>query len=130
MGTERTGEPEGSTKQDWDGVGLPPGVAFLRHRFRLEGIRASVLVSVFRAAGGDGFYAVTSHYIRVPGRMMPYTPSDYWFDSPDAAIGTLKTGIRIQYDEAVRDGHVPDETWLVNRLNHQRKQLGDLYPES
>ncbi len=129
MDTNSPGEPGGSTGQDWDGVGLPPGVAFLKHRFHLKGIRTSVVISVFRASGEDGFYAVTSHYIQVPGRMMPYTPSDYWFRSPDAAISTLETGILIQYNEAVKDGHVPDGSWLVNRLDYQRKRLGDQYPE-
>ncbi len=129
MDTERSGDPEGSAGQDWDGVGVPPGAMFGTVRFRLGGIRCPVVITVFRADGGDGFYGITSHYIRLPGAFAPYIPSDYWFDSPAAAFDTLETGIRIQYDSAVRDGHVPDRTWLVSRLDHQRKRLGDLYPE-
>ncbi len=130
MVSGETGASEEPPGQDWDGVALPPGSVLAKHRFRLEGIRCSVVISVFRTAAGDGFYGVTSHYIRLPSAFAPYIPSDYWFDSPDAAFSTLETGIRNQYEGAVRDGHKPDESWLVHRLDYQRKVLGDLYPES
>lgn len=54
-----------------------------------------------------------SHYIKTPEQAGAYRPSNPSGDYEAYALHRAITAITDYYDTAVKNGHTPDESWLI-----------------
>lgn len=87
--------------------------------FRFENIPVTVKLEVFNtfAEHGPGcfYYVRQSHFIATPVQAGPYIPSGPFFANPEVGIQTVIDWMLAFYNEAIRKGHKPSESWLMGR---------------
>lgn len=81
----------------------------------LEGIpiEISISLSVNPAKGGFNFHL--SHHIHTPSQIGPYNPSRPWGDDEAYALHLAVTAITRYYNQAIKEGHKPSDSWLVGK---------------
>jgi hypothetical protein len=117
----RDAAPKGKAPvyRDIEGAFDAEGVATWRHvsgntyAFTLNGIATVISVEISGNATRGGYDYRLSHHIRIPGALSVYTPGRMWGDTPEYAMRQAVTALTHFHNAAVRDGHVPDASWLV-----------------
>lgn len=88
--------------------------------FRIGTLRTEITVRIYRtslqAAPGSGheFEFDLSHYMHTPEQAGPYMPSLPFSSSPESALNRAVSALVDYYDEAVKAGHKPKESWLIS----------------
>ncbi len=60
-----------------------------------------------------------SHFINTPTQMDAYETSRPWNDDVYSAINQVISGFTGYYESAVRNGNIPDNSWLVSNPNFE-----------
>jgi hypothetical protein len=84
----------------------------MRIRFRLNGI--AIVIEIRLEDMGNGYTRfIRSHAIHAPGQAGPYWPSRDFDDDPAYAMHRAIDSIVDYYKDAVRSGHTPSASWLI-----------------
>ncbi|MGR9426262.1 hypothetical protein [Rhizobium leguminosarum] len=84
----------------------------MRIRFRLSGI--ATVIDIRLEDMGNGYTRfIRSHAIHAPGQAGPYWPGRDFDDDPAYAMHRAVDSIVDYYKDAVRNGHKPSASWLV-----------------
>ena len=83
------------------------------YEFRVGSLETVVTVEVRRLPTSEAAVFTRSHSIKAPGQAGAYKSSrPYWDDIPYALHQAID-GITSYYRAAIKEGHVPKESWLV-----------------
>ena len=80
---------------------------------RIGVLQTAVAIELGRFLTSEDTRFRMSHVIKTPGQADAYRTSRTWDDSPGAALHKAVSGITEYYKQAVREGHTPEEGWLV-----------------
>lgn len=80
---------------------------------RLGNLSPEVEIRLGRQMDNDTTLFWISHAIKTPLQATPYRTSRPWGDYPAYALHQAVSGLTMYFDEAVRKGHNPDDSWLV-----------------
>lgn len=83
------------------------------YAFRLKGMSTVVTVTLTPNAETGWVDYKLSHYIKTPEQMSKYVPSRQSGDYLEYALQRGVTTITDFYKIAVRNGHIPDDSWLI-----------------
>jgi hypothetical protein len=84
------------------------------YTFILGDLRPVITIRLYRPITGERVVAFRqSHYISTPAQAGPYMTSRPWNDTEEAAINQVVHAMNDYYDQAIRAGHAPDESWLT-----------------
>lgn len=83
------------------------------YEFRLGGLETVVSVQVSRLPDSNEAVYHRSHAINTPTQAGPYHQSRPYWDSVPYALHQAISSLTQYYDEAVKAGHDPQESWLV-----------------
>jgi hypothetical protein len=82
------------------------------YTFYLEGISEKITIRI--SLGPEGrFYFYQSHYIHTPSQIGAYMAGRTWAETEELALKQAISTLTSYYEMAVRDGHAPDDNWLV-----------------
>ena len=81
---------------------------------RLGELPQEVEIQLGREMDNEGTHFRVSHAIKTPLLGGLYRTSRPWGDDPAYALHLAVNGLAPYYREAVKAGHVPDESWLVD----------------
>lgn len=84
----------------------------MRIRFRLNGIATVIEIRLQDMNNGYTRF-IRSHAIHAPGQLGPYWPGRDFDDDPAYAMHRAIDSIVSYYKSAVRNGHTPSASWLV-----------------
>jgi hypothetical protein len=87
------------------------------YQFTLRGIAALITIRLYKPIHGEGVEFEQSCYIHTPTQATPYRTSHPWGDDEAYALHLAVRSITQYYNEAVRLGHSPSESWLVPNEN-------------
>lgn len=76
------------------------------------GDRFKLKIRIFETNDGR-FYFVQSHYVRVPNKDGPVTPTQLNYETPHLALSTAVESVTTYYDDAVESGEEPTLEWFV-----------------
>jgi hypothetical protein len=82
-------------------------------QFTLPHIAVLITIRLYKPIHGEGIEFEQSHYINTPTQMGPYRTSRPWGDDEAYSLHLAVKTITQHYNEAVRQGHTPSESWLV-----------------
>lgn len=109
-----------TTVQKLDDVFLREGVVsvaaeieLLRLTARFGDLQTVVRFRFYREPGCDGVWWDQSHHVHTPSQAGPYRTSRPWGDDLEYAVSLAINGIRSYYEQALHEGHTPQEAWLV-----------------
>ena len=86
------------------------------YEFRVGNLKTVVTVQVSRLPKSEEARYILSHAIKTPTQAGPYYQSrGYWDDVPYALHQAISS-LTQYYREAVKAGHEPQESWLVESL--------------
>lgn len=83
------------------------------YAFRLKGMSTVVTVTLTPNAETGWVDYKLSHYIKTPEQMSKYVPSRQSGDYLEYALQRGVTTITDFYKIAVRNGHIPEDSWLI-----------------
>jgi len=83
------------------------------YQFRLRDLSPAITIRLYKPVGGKGIEFEQSHYIKTPTQIGPYITSRKWGDYEAYALHLAITSITQYYKEAVSEGHVPNNSWLI-----------------
>ena len=82
------------------------------YEFLIGQLQTKVQVHLFRSPTTEQTRFVRSHDIKTPAMIDAYHSSRLWWDYPAYALHNAVSGITQYYDQAIRDEHTPQESWL------------------
>ena len=82
------------------------------YEFLVGQLQTKVQVHLLRSPTTEQTRFVRSHDIKTPTMIDAYHSSRLWWDYPAYALRNAVSGITQYYDEAIRAGHVPQESWF------------------
>lgn len=97
----------------------------LEHQFTLEGIPRTITIRFYDDPDIGGVSFEQSHYIQTPLQIGPYRTSRPWNDNFDLAFHQALSGFKQYYNIAIKEGHVPSESWLVENERFKHDFSGD-----
>jgi len=81
--------------------------------FRLGKLTPNIKVRIFYIIGyPESYFYDQSHFIQTPIQVSLYSPSSF-ASSPRMALNGAIESLQSFYNAAIREGHVPDDNWLV-----------------
>lgn len=101
-----------------DDVLSGPGISGARElrgefHFKVGKLTPGVVVRLWRHIGVEGVFFELSHFMKTPSQADPYVTSGPWGDDEASALRKAVMTLTMYFDIAVREGHTPDDTWLV-----------------
>lgn len=88
--------------------------------FRIGQLQTPITLLVRKPYRGRVVYEI-SHAIKTPLQGMPYLTSHPQAETRQWALWRALEGVIGHYREAVREGHKPDESWLVPTQTRMRR---------
>ena len=84
------------------------------HQFLIGTLRPRITVRLYQSLERDWVEFEQSHFINTPLQIDAYRTSTPYGDDEDDALRLAVGFCLVQwYEQAVREGHQPDESWLV-----------------
>lgn len=83
------------------------------YSFRLKGISTTIHVVLYVNAQKGGFNFHLSHLIKAPGQATVYTPNGLRGEYEAYTLHSAISALTSFYSVAVKEGHEPSESWLV-----------------
>ncbi|WP_455806795.1 hypothetical protein [Pseudomonas fluorescens] len=83
------------------------------YSFRLKGISTTIYVLLYVNAQKGGFNFYISHLIKAPGQAAVYRPNGVRGEYEAYVLHSAISALTSHYSVAVKEGHVPCESWLV-----------------
>jgi len=83
------------------------------HQFFVGELSQRITLRLYESPERDWIEYEQSHFIRTPLQADPYRTSTPWGDDALYALNFAAFGITQWYDQAVREGHQPNDSWLV-----------------
>jgi hypothetical protein len=84
------------------------------HQFLIGTLRQRITVRLYQSLERDCVEFEQSHFINTPLQIDAYRTSTPYGDDEDDALRLAVGFCLVQwYEQAVREGHQPDESWLV-----------------
>ena len=83
------------------------------HQFFVGELSPRITVRLYESQERDRIEYEQSHFIRTPLQADAYQTSTPWGDDALYALNLAAFGITQWYDQAVREGHQPNDSWLV-----------------
>ena len=83
------------------------------YQFHVGKLETEITVRLLRPLRGEGIWWEQSHFIKTPTQLDVYMPGRPWGDYAEYALHLACTSITQYYDEAIKAGHDPVESWLV-----------------
>ena len=80
---------------------------------RLGSLETPITIELGRFQSSEETKFWVSHAIKTPSQHDPYTPSVFYKPSWGDALQEAVSSLTMYYRIAVRDGHKPEESWLV-----------------
>ena len=87
------------------------------YRFYLKGIAAQITIRLYEAVLGDGYLFTQSHFIQTPVQAGAYRTDHANGSSEEVAIQRALRTFLSYYDAAIKEGHEPEDAWLVPNKN-------------
>lgn len=87
------------------------------YRFQLGELRPFITIRLYASIDGVGVVFEQSHFIQIPGHIERYRTSIGSAETEAAALHQAVSGFTMYYDIAMRDGHSPDDSWLIPNPN-------------
>lgn len=84
------------------------------YRFTVGELWTTISIKLWKRVDDDKVYFTQSHFIKTPSQAGPYTTSINCGDDEGSALHRAVDTIVSYYDSAVREGHAPEEDWLVS----------------
>ncbi|HUT53686.1 MAG TPA: hypothetical protein VM658_09860 [bacterium] len=81
--------------------------------FHVGELTTPIRIKLFRRIGGKEVWFRQSHFIHTPSQFDPYMTSLPFADDEAYALHRAVDSIVSYYEAAIKDGHTPDEKWLV-----------------
>lgn len=88
--------------------------------FKVGSLTPNITVRLYPAPHGHGVSWEQSHFIKTPVQGSPYATSRPWGDDAPYALHLAVTSITQYYDQAVREHHTPEDSWLVRNEGFTR----------
>lgn len=92
------------------------------YRFELDKIPIEITIRLYEGYSGNGVGFEQSHFIHTPTQIGPYKTSCPCDDTESSALHQAVRGFLTYYNEAVKEGHTPDESWLVQNNNFKANE--------
>lgn len=86
------------------------------YKFYLGNLTPEITIRLYAPFNGTGIQFEQSHFIHTPVQADAYETSRPWNDNVGAAINQVIFGLIEHYRAAVKNGHTPDDSWLVPNL--------------
>lgn len=83
------------------------------YQFSLKGIAQPITIRIYKNINRNWYEFTQSHYIHTPTQGGPYITSRPWNDDEKLALHQAVSGVTTYYNSAIREGHAPQESWLV-----------------
>lgn len=83
------------------------------YAIRLGDLETTIFIELGRFPKGEWTKFDVSHAIHTPLQMGPYRTSRPFSDDPPYALHQAISGLTQYYGDAIRAGHTPEESWLV-----------------
>ena len=80
---------------------------------RIGSLKTLISIELGRHMDSDETKVIVSHAIHTPVQMDPYRTSRPYWDDPQYALEQTVRGLTDYYQQAVKAGHTPAESWLV-----------------
>ena len=95
-----------------------PKIIIGEYQFYVGKLQTPIVVKLYRYPGGKEIFFMLSHFIHTPSQSGPYQPSSPCDDDEAYALHrAVSMTIADWYDGAVKEGHEPRESWLIeNKL--------------
>lgn len=83
------------------------------YEIRIGVLETVVTIELGRFMDSENTKFTVSHSIKTPGQAAPYRSGRFFYDYPAYALRMAIRGLTEHYCSAVRTGHKPDESWLM-----------------
>lgn len=83
------------------------------YQFTLRDLSPVITICLYKPLRGEGIEFEQSHYIHTPTQIGPYITSRPWGDDEAYALHLAITSITQYYNDAIRRGYTPDNSWLI-----------------
>src|SRR5688572_23289541 len=83
------------------------------YKFRLSRIPVEITIRLYKGVTRGGVWFEQSHYMSSPTQGSPYVTSRPHNSDEADALHQAVRGFTTYYDEAIAEGHSPNENWLV-----------------
>jgi len=90
-----------------------------QYEVRVGDIPTAICLQVYRRRSDGKLLIEQSHFIKTGIQYLPYAVSEFQGLDETAAVSQLKKNILGFYEQAVRRGYAPAESWLVPNSNFQ-----------
>jgi hypothetical protein len=90
------------------------------YKFCLGNLTPEITIRLYAPYHGTGIGFEQSHFIHTPEQGGPYETSRPWNDNIYAALNQVIHGLTFHYLSSVRNGHTPDDSWLVPNPNFKK----------
>ena len=87
------------------------------YQFALRDIPIVITIKLYQPINGNKVWFNQSHFIKTPTQMGPYMTSRPWNDDEASALHQVVSGFTQYYEDAVKQGHSPDASWLIPNKN-------------
>jgi hypothetical protein len=91
----------------------PPRKLVGEYKFRLGSLATEITIRLYASFQNAKILFEQSHFIRTPLQLGPYETTRPWNDNISAALNQVTFGLIDHYNNAVKAGHTPDDSWLV-----------------
>jgi hypothetical protein len=86
---------------------------FSEYKFTVGKLTTEITIRTYKEKEHGGYIFEQSHNIKTPAQLSAYHPSRPWGDYEAYAVHLAVTSITQYYEEAIKAGHVPNESWLI-----------------
>ncbi len=87
------------------------------YKFSLENISKTVTIKIYKNIKTGYYEFCQSHFIHTPLQVGPYITSRSWNDTEESVLNQVISGFTRFYNEAIKSGYTPDDSWLVENKN-------------
>ncbi len=84
-----------------------------RHEVRVGNLSTTIQMRVYRRKSDGKLLIEQSHFLKTGIQYLPYAVNEVQGEDETAALHELEQNILNFYDQAVRRGYTPSESWLI-----------------
>jgi hypothetical protein len=93
------------------------------HELRVGELETPVQVRILRRKSDDALILEQSHFVKSAIQYLPYTANKPFLCSEREALDQVAATMNGFYDQAVRRGYKPAESWLVENTKFRMRAL-------
>lgn len=86
---------------------------FSEYKFIVGVLKTVITIRTYKENEHGGYIFEQSHNIKTPEQASAYHYSRPWGDYESYAVHLAVTSITQYYEQAIKAGHVPSESWLI-----------------